>query len=206
MRAVSKIAVIKALVWALCLFPLALLGYRAATGGLGANPIEFVTHKTGFWALTLLMLSLAVTPLRRATHWNEVIKFRRLIGLFAFFYALLHFATYLVLDQFFDFHAIAADILKRPYITVGFAAFVSLCVLASTSTKASVRRLGKRWQQLHRLVYASGALAVLHFFWKRSAKHNTSEPLLFAAILIILLALRVPIWMEKRKRTVARKG
>jgi sulfoxide reductase heme-binding subunit YedZ len=190
---------LKTVVWAICLTPLALLAKRALTGGLGANPIEFITHKTGFWALTFLVASLAVTPLRRITHWNEAIKFRRLIGLFAFFYALLHFTTYIVLDQFFDFHAITEDIVKRPYITVGFVAFVCLLALALTSTKGSIRRLGKRWTTLHRVVYAAGALAVLHFYWKRSAKHNTSEPLVFAAILAVLLIARLPL-LARRKR------
>jgi sulfoxide reductase heme-binding subunit YedZ len=186
-------------VWAICLTPLALLAKRALTGGLGANPIEFITHKTGFWALTFLVASLAVTPLRRITHWNEAIKFRRLIGLFAFFYALLHFTTYIVLDQFFDFHAITEDIVKRPYITVGFVAFVCLLALALTSTKGSIRRLGKRWTTLHRVVYAAGALAVLHFYWKRSAKHNTSEPLVFAAILAVLLIARLPLFARRKR-------
>jgi sulfoxide reductase heme-binding subunit YedZ len=187
-------------VWAICLTPLALLAKRALTGGLGANPIEFITHKTGFWALTFLVASLAVTPLRRITHWNEAIKFRRLIGLFAFFYALLHFSTYIVLDQFFDFHAITEDIVKRPYITVGFLAFVFLLTLALTSTKGSIRRLGKRWTTLHSLVYAAGVLAVLHFYWKRSAKHDTSEPLVFAGILALLLIARLP-FLAARKRS-----
>jgi sulfoxide reductase heme-binding subunit YedZ len=190
---------LKTVVWAICLTPLALLAKRALTGGLGANPIEFITHKTGFWALTFLVASLAVTPLRRITHWNEAIKFRRLIGLFAFFYALLHFTTYIVLDQFFDFHAITEDIVKRPYITVGFVAFVCLLALALTSTKGSIRRLGKRWTTLHRVVYAAGALAVLHFYWKRSAKHNTSEPLVFAAILAVLLIARLPLFARRKR-------
>lgn len=186
--------------WAFCLTPLGLLGYRAASGGLGANPIEFITHKTGFWALTFLMLSLVITPLRRWTHWNEAIKFRRLVGLFAFLYALLHFATYLVLDQFFDFGAISEDIVKRPYITVGFIAFMCLLLLAFTSTKASIRRLGRRWQALHRAVYLAAALGVLHFYWKRSAKHNTFDPLVFAGILAILMISRIPIWLEKSRQ------
>jgi sulfoxide reductase heme-binding subunit YedZ len=199
-RSSSRIPLLKALVWVLCLSPLALLIYRAMTGGLGANPIEFITYKTGFWALTFLMTSLAVTPLRRLTHWNGAIRFRRLIGLFAFFYALLHFSTYLVLDQFFDFHAIAADILKRPYITVGFTAFICLLLLALTSTKGSIRRLGKRWVSLHRVVYVAGALAVLHFYWKRSSKHDIFDPMLFAAIFTVLMLVRIPIWLERSGR------
>jgi sulfoxide reductase heme-binding subunit YedZ len=192
--------ILKALVWALCIAPLGLLGYRALTGGLGANPIEFITHRTGFWALTFLMVTLAVTPVRRFAHWNDAIKFRRLIGLFSFFYALLHFLAYLVLDQFFDFSAISEDIVKRPYITVGFIAFLCLLLLAFTSTKASVRRLGRRWQLLHRAVYVAAALGVLHFYWKRSAKHNTFDPLVFAGILSVLMLSRIPMWLEKSRR------
>jgi sulfoxide reductase heme-binding subunit YedZ len=149
------------------------------------------------------MISLAITPLRRITHWSEAIKFRRLLGLFSFFYALLHFSTYLVLDQFFDIGAITEDIVKRPYITVGFTAFVCLLLLALTSTKGSIRRLGKRWTTLHRIVYAAGGLAVLHFYWKRSAKHNLFDPLVFTGILAILFALRVPMWLEKSRQRKA---
>ncbi|MEO5510512.1 MAG: protein-methionine-sulfoxide reductase heme-binding subunit MsrQ, partial [Longimicrobiales bacterium] len=135
----NRVALLKVPVWALCLTPAALLVHRALTDRLGANPVEFITHKTGFWALTFLMISLAITPLRRITHWNDAIKFRRLLGLFSFFYALLHFSTYLVLDQFFDFGAIVEDIVKRPYITVGFTAFICLLLLTLTSTKGSIR-------------------------------------------------------------------
>ncbi len=196
----TRITILKVAVWALSLTPLCLLAWRGYTGGLGANPIEFITHRTGFWALTFLTLSLAITPLRRITKLNDLIKFRRLLGLFAFFYALLHFSTYLVLDQFFDFGAIIEDIVKRPYITVGFASFVILLLLALTSTKGSIRRLGKKWVTLHSLVYIAAPLAVLHFFWKRSAKHNTFDPLVFAAIVAVLLALRVPAWLAKRRK------
>ena len=194
-----RVIILKTFVWAACLTPLGLLVFGAITGDLTANPIEYVTHKTGYWALLLLTLTLAVTPLRRLTHYNELIKYRRLVGLFAFFYALLHFLTYIVADQFFDWNAIAADIVKRPYITVGFTAFVLLLLLASTSTKGWVRRLGRRWQALHRVIYPAAAFAVLHFYWKRSAKSDTADPLLFAVIIAILLAVRIPIWLEKRR-------
>jgi methionine sulfoxide reductase heme-binding subunit len=190
----------KLVVWVLCLAPLCLLVYQGIMDQLGANPIEAITHRTGFWSLTFLMMSLAITPVRRITHWNDAIRFRRLIGLFAFFYALLHFSTYLVLDQFFDFSAILEDIVERPYITVGFTAFLCLLALALTSTKGSIRRLGRKWVTLHRLVYFAAGLAVLHFYWKRSAKHNTFDPLLFAAILAVLLAFRIPIWTEKYRQ------
>ena len=181
---------LKVLLWALCLTPLGLLVWRGFQGKLSANPLEFIQHKTGFWALTLIMVTLSITPLRRITGWNRMIQLRRPLGLFAFFYATLHFLTYLVFDQFFDFAAIVDDIAKRPYITVGFPAFVLLIPLAITSTKGWIRRLGKRWQLVHRLVYLSSTLAVLHFFWKRSVKEDVFEPLVFAGILACLLAFR----------------
>ena len=193
----------KAAVWALCLTPAGLLVWRGFTGGLGANPIEFITLRTGFWTLVLLMVTLAITPLRRVTGWNRVIQFRRLLGLFAFFYATLHFLTYVALDLFFDFSAVAADIVKRPYITVGFTAFLLLVPLAVTSTKGSIRRLGRNWLRIHRLLYASAALAVLHFYWKKSAKSDIAEPLLFAAILAALLLFRIVYHYRKRRGTTA---
>lgn len=191
----------KAVVWALCLTPAGLLVWRGFTGGLGANPIEFITLRTGFWTLVLLMITLAVTPLRRVTGWNRIIQVRRLLGLFAFFYATLHFLTYVTLDLFFDFGAIAADIVKRPYITVGFTAFILLIPLAVTSTKGSIRRLGRNWLRLHRLLYLSAGLAVLHFYWKKSAKSDIAEPLIFAGILAGLLLFRVVVHLRKRRRT-----
>jgi methionine sulfoxide reductase heme-binding subunit len=136
------------------------------------------------------MVTLAVTPLRRITGRNELIRFRRLLGLFAFFYATLHVLTYVLLDRYMEFGEIVGDILSRPYITVGFAAFLLLVPLAATSTRSAIRRLGRRWVLLHRLVYPAAALAVLHFYWKRSAKADIAEPITFAIILLILLALR----------------
>jgi sulfoxide reductase heme-binding subunit YedZ len=185
----------------LCLTPAALLLWRAFTDGLGANPIEFITLRTGFWTLVLIMVTLAVTPVRRVTGWHRIIRFRRMLGLFAFFYATLHFLTYVTLDLFFDFSAVAADIVKRPYITVGFTAFLLLVPLALTSTKGWIRRLGRNWLRLHRLVYVSAALAVLHFYWKKSAKSDIGEPLLFAGILAALLLFRVIYVLRKRVRS-----
>jgi sulfoxide reductase heme-binding subunit YedZ len=182
--------VIKPLVWVACLYPLGVLLTWTLTDGLGANPIEKVTLWTGYTTLVLLVTTLAVTPLRRVTGWNQIVQLRRLVGLFAFFYACLHFSTYVVLDLFFDFSAVLDDIVERPYITVGFTAFVLLIPLAVTSTKGWIRRLGKRWQLLHRLVYVSAALGVLHYYWK--VKADTREPLIFAAILAILLLARLP--------------
>lgn len=187
---------LKPAIWIACLVPLGLLVHDFFTGGLGANPIEKVTLTTGKTALILLMVALSVTPLRRLTGWNQLAKVRRLLGLFAFFYVALHFAIYIGLDQFFAFGDIAEDILERPYITVGFAAFMLLLPLAITSTTGWIRRLGRRWRQLHRLVYVAAGLGVLHYFWK--VKADTREPLLFAGILAVLLLLRLPLF---RKRT-----
>jgi methionine sulfoxide reductase heme-binding subunit len=174
-----------------CLLPLGALVHRALTGRLGANPIEFVTLRTGYWALALLLATLTVTPLRRLTGWTGLARLRRPLGLFAFCYATLHFLTYIVLDQFFAFGALAEDITKRPYITAGFAALLLLVPLAATSTKGWIRRLGRNWTRLHRLVYPAAALAVLHFYWKRSAKADVAEPLLFAGLLAALLLARL---------------
>jgi methionine sulfoxide reductase heme-binding subunit len=187
-------------VWVLCLLPAADLAWRAAGGRLTANPIEFITLRTGYWALVLLLATLAVTPLRRLTGFNRLARFRRLLGLFAFFYATLHFLTYISLDRFFDFRDIGDDILKRPYITVGFAAFLSLVPLAVTSTQGWIRRLGRNWARTHRLVYAAAALAVLHFYWKKSAKADVSEPIIFALILAGLLLVRLLHRPSRRPR------
>ena len=195
---------IKLLVWPLCLTPFALLVRRVFTGDLGANPIETITLQTGFWALTLLMVTLAVTPLRRLTGWNQLVQFRRLFGLFAFFYVCLHFLTFIVFDHMFDLASIGEDILERPYITVGFTAFVLLIPLVVTSTKGWIRRLGRRWQLLHRLVYVSASLAVLHFFWKKASKSDVREPLIFAAILAVLLLSRVVFNRLRARQSAAR--
>jgi sulfoxide reductase heme-binding subunit YedZ len=191
---------VRPLVWVLCLVPLGLLVRRALTGGLGANPIEFVTHRTGFWGLVLLSASLAVTPVRRLTRQQWLTPLRRTLGLFAFFYIALHFATWIGLDRFFDWGDMLEDVLERPYITAGFTAFLLLLPLALTSTTGWQRRLGRRWVALHRLVYLAAPVAVLHFYWKRSSKMDITEPLLFAAILAALLAARIPIWLERRRR------
>ncbi len=158
--------------------------------GLGANPIEYITHSTGWWTLGFLLLTLTVTPLRRLTGAAWLLRLRRMLGLFAFFYACLHFTTYLWLDQFFDPAGIAKDLVKRPFITIGFAAFLLLIPLAATSTNAMVRRLGaQRWQKLHRLVYVIAVLGVLHFWWL--VKKDIREPLVFAAVLAVLLLARL---------------
>ena len=180
----------KPLLFLICLIPLARLIYLGFTGGLGANPIEFITRSTGTWTLTGLMITLAVTPLRRLTGYNALLRYRRMLGVFTFFYASLHFTTYIWLDQFFNLAHVLKDIYKRPFITVGFAAFLLLIPLAVTSTNAMMRRLGKRWQQLHRLVYLIGGLGVLHYLWL--VKKDLTLPLIYGGVLLVLLTLRLP--------------
>ncbi len=182
-----------------CLLPLARLIVLGLNDDLSANPIEFITRSTGTWTLVGLMLTLTITPLRRLTGYAGWIRFRRMLGLFTFFYVCLHFITYIWLDQFFDPAAIARDIIKRPFITVGFAAFVLLIPLAATSTHAMMRRLGRRWQQLHRLVYAVAILGVVHYFWL--VKKDLTEPLVYGAVLTLLLLMRLP-WSVALLQTV----
>jgi sulfoxide reductase heme-binding subunit YedZ len=158
---------------------------------LGANPIEEVANRLGWWGLVFLMLSLAVTPVRRFTGWNRLVRHRRFVGLIAFGYLTTHFLSYVVLDQFFAWSYILEDIVERPFIMSGFAAWLLLIPLAITSTRRWIRRLGRRWVKLHRLVYVAGALGVLHFYWK--VKADTREPLIFAVVLLVLLLLRVPM-------------
>ena len=185
-----RILVLKTGLWILGFTPIGWALYRFFEGdGFGANPIAELQLWGGLSTLTALLITVSVTPVRRLTGWNDLQKARRLIGLFAFFYVCLHFLIYIVLDQTFSWMSIAEDIVKRPYITVGFTAFLLLLPLALTSTRGWIRRLGKRWQKLHRLVYAAGGLGVLHFFWK--VKLDTRQPLIFAAILFALLLVRV---------------
>jgi sulfoxide reductase heme-binding subunit YedZ len=180
----------KVWVFVVCLLPLVRLIGLGFTGGLGANPIEFITRSTGTWTLVGLMLTLSVTPLRRLTGRAGLIRYRRMLGLFSFFYVCLHFVTYIWLDQFFDPAAIAKDIIKRPFITVGFTAFLLLIPLAATSTHTMIRRLGRRWQQLHRLVYAIAFLGVVHYWWL--VKKDLTEPMIYGGVLVALLAMRLP--------------
>jgi sulfoxide reductase heme-binding subunit YedZ len=181
---------LRVVVWSACLTPLLWTGFQVGTGGLGANPIETVLHLAGRSALVLLLVGLSITPVRRLTGWNQLIRVRRLVGLFAFFYASLHLLIYLSLDQGFAWSFIIEDVVERPFITVGAAAFLLLVPLAATSTKGWIRRLGKRWQRIHRLVYPAAALGVLHYFWK--VKADTFWPLVAAAVLAVLLLARVP--------------
>jgi sulfoxide reductase heme-binding subunit YedZ len=181
----------KPAVFVVALSPFLWLTFRGLTGRLSANPIEDITLTTGIWALRWLLVSLAVTPVRRVTGWQRVIQFRRMFGLFAFFYATMHVLTYLVLDQGLAFEFILPDIVKRPYITAGMTAFTLMVPLAVTSTKGWIRRLGRKWQLLHRLVYVSAAAACLHFLWK--VKVAIGEPVYYALILGSLLAFRL-LW------------
>lgn len=190
---------LRAALFAASLLPLARLFYLGFSGGLGANPVEFVIRSLGTWTLIALVVTLSVTPLRLATGWVWLLRLRRMFGLFAFFYALLHFSAYLWLDQWFDLTAIVKDIVKRPYITVGFAGFLLLVPLALTSTHGWVRRLGGRnWQRLHRLVYAIAVLAILHFWWQRTSKNSLDEPLVYAVLIGALLGVRLLRWWRSR--------
>ena len=177
--------------------PLARLCIGAFTDGLGANPIETITHTTGDWTLRLLLLTLAVTPLRRLLGWNALIRYRRTLGLLTFFYASLHFLTYVGLDLFFDWSAIKEDVVKRPYVTAGFTAFVCMLPLAVTSTRGWIRRLGRRWSQLHRLVYVAGVAAVVHYYWL--VKRDVHPPLRYAAVLGVLIAIRLGYWLLAKR-------
>ena len=188
----------KALLFLLCLAPLGLLLLRAVNMELGANPVERLTHETGDWALRFLLASLAVTPLRMLTGKAWLLRYRRMLGLFAFFYAVTHFIIYLWIDQAFLWPEIAADIIKRPYITLGFAAFLILLPLAATSTKGMVRRLGRRWAILHRSVYAAAFLAVLHFLWLVKADYR--EPGIYLAVFILLMLFRTPVARRRFRR------
>ena len=184
----GSLGLAKALVFAACLLPLARTAWIVASGQ-AVNPIEFITRSTGTWTLVWLLATLSITPLRRLTGWNVLQRFRRLLGLFAFFYATLHFTTYLWLDQFFDWHAIVKDIAKRPFITAGFTALLLMTPLAVTSTDGWLRRLKRNWGRLHRLVYAVAVLGVTHYWWL--VKKDIRQPLIYAAVLALLLGLRL---------------
>lgn len=194
--------VAKPLVFVAALLPLAWLIRRTLTNDLGVNPAETLQLQTGLWSLRFLLATLAITPIRRLTRWHRIIQYRRMLGLFAFFYATLHLLTYVILDQYFAFDAIIADVIKRPFITAGMLAFVLMIPLALTSTKGWIRRLGRRWQTLHRLIYISGIAAALHFVWK--VKVAIGEPVYYAAVLAVLLAFRLA-WYFKSAGGVRRQ-
>jgi len=195
----KKLMWVKAVVFIACLAPLARLGWKALNDGLGANPIQVITFSTGTWTLVFLLTTLSITPLRRLTGQPWLIQFRRMIGLFAFFYACLHFTTYVWLDKFFDLHEVVKDVGKRPFITAGFTAFVLLIPLAVTSTRRMIVRLGgKNWQRLHRLIYVSAVAGVVHYIWL--VKKDERVPIIFAFVLGTLLLYRFLAWSWQRKQ------
>jgi len=205
-----SVVIIKIALWAACLAPFGLLALQAFgyAGGLGANPVEQVLYVCGTTGLNLLMLTLCVTPIRRSTGINRLVSFRRLLGLFAFFYLTLHFSTYALLElgllfqPQFAWETLLVDITERPYITVGFTALVLLIPLAVTSTRAMQRRLGRNWAKLHRLVYVVAILGVLHFWWQKKSDADIAEPLLYAFLLAVLLGVRLRHWLVHSKPAV----
>src|ERR1039458_7114672 len=193
---------VKVAAFLLCLAPLGRLAWRTWTGDLTANPIEYITHFTGDWAIRLVVGTLAVTPLRKLLRLPDLIRFRRMIGLFAFFYASLHFATWFGLDKNFDMHEILADFTKRRFIIAGLTAFLSMAPLAVTSTKGWIRRMGgRRWQLLHRLIYLTGIAAVVHYYWL--VKSDVRLPLFYGSLVAILLAYRAGNWLWTRRAPAA---
>jgi sulfoxide reductase heme-binding subunit YedZ len=184
----------KALVFFVCLVPGLWLVFRTLTGRLGINPVEDLELTTGIWAFRFLIMTLAITPVRRITGWNRLIQYRRMLGLFTFFYVCLHFAIYIGIDESFGWDLIVKDVVKRPFITMGFTAFVLMIPLALTSTKGWIRRLGRRWQALHRLIYICAMCASIHYLWK--VKVMIGSPVYYAAMVGVLLAFRV-VWQVR---------
>lgn len=198
------LAAVRAALFALALLPFVELLRLGFTGGLGANPVEFVLRWLGTWTLVALLATLAVTPLRQLTGWAWLIRLRRMLGLYAFFYGTLHVAAFVWVDHLFDWAAIVADIVKRPYLSFGFLAYVLMLPLALTSTNAMVRRLGGRnWQRLHRAVYAIGVLGVLHFWFHKLAKNDLAQPAVYATLLGVLLGARLLRWSAGTRVTGA---
>jgi sulfoxide reductase heme-binding subunit YedZ len=194
-----KLRLTKSAIFVAAFVPLARLLWRALHESLGANPIEVITHTTGDWTLIFVLLTLTVTPLRRISRQYWLIGVRRMLGLFAFFYGTLHFLTYIWLDKFFDVHEMLKDIVKRPFITVGFTAFILMIPLALTSTAWSIRRLGgKNWQRLHRLSYVTAILGVVHYFWLVKADHR--KPIEYGILLAILLLYRVIVMTQEKPK------
>jgi sulfoxide reductase heme-binding subunit YedZ len=190
-----RVTSLKPLIVLAALAPVACLAWGAANNGLGANPIETITRETGTWTLRFLVITLAVTPLRRLTGWNDAIKFRRMLGLFAFFYGTLHLLTYVWLDQFFDVASMVKDVAKRPFITAGATAFLLMVPLAVTSTAGMIRRMGGRaWRRLHRLAYASAVVGVVHYWWL--VKLDTRRPRNYAVIVAVLLGARLFVYLR----------
>ena len=196
MFATISVRHVKPVLFVICLIPLVLYTYWFFSGELGANPIEAITRRMGDWALRLLLITLAISPIIRFTGWNSLVKFRRMLGLFVFFYACVHLSLYITLDKFFDFAEIFDDVIKRPFITAGFSAFILLIPLAVTSSNKMIERLQYRWIQLHRLIYIIGIIAVLHFWWM--VKIDTREPAIYAVILVALLGFRIFFYIKRR--------
>jgi len=187
--------------FAICLIPAALLTWRAFNGRLGANPVEFIEHATGDWAIRFLLITLAVTPLRKIVNQPQLARFRKMLGLFAFFYTFVHLMMYLIFDQMFDLEAIFHDVAKRLYIMAGMAGFLMMLPLAITSTAAMVRRMGpKNWQRLHRLVYFSTLAGIVHYYWL--VKSDIREPAMYAAILLVEMLYRLRMWTAKKPQPV----
>ena len=190
--------VLKPVVFIACLIPATLLVLNTFRDNLGANPVEAITNTTGIWTLRLIVITIALTPVRWLTKWNPIIQFRRMIGLFAFFYGTLHFMTYFVLDHALEFGGLWEDVVKRPYITMGFTGFVLMIPLALTSTKGWIGRLGgRRWNLLHKLIYITSVLAVIHYWWK--VKLDVTNPMIYAAIVAVLLGARIVRWARNRQ-------
>ena len=195
----ARIKQLKLVIFVVALLPLLRLIERGVHDNLTANPLEFITRATGDWAIYFLCLTLLITPLRRLTGLNWLLRLRRLLGLYVFFYALLHFLCFLWFDHFFDLEEMGKDILKRPFIAVGFTAFVLLVPLAATSADRMMRQLGRWWGRLHRLIYAVALLAVLHFWWMKSGKNNLQEPMIIALVMALLLGSRLVFaWRSRR--------
>ncbi len=205
METKMKIRWTKVLLFLVCLTPLFWAGWRAWNQDLTANPIEYITHFTGDWTIRFIVLTLAVSPLRKLLHQPQWIRYRRMIGLFAFFYGFLHFMTWLWLDKFFDVHEMAKDVVKRPFITAGFLAFILMVPLAITSTSGWIRRLGgRRWNMLHKLIYVTAIAAVIHYYWL--VKSDIRLPLLYGFLVSLELLYRLGAWALARRRVPARKA
>lgn len=199
----NRLQLAKLLLFVVCLIPAAILGWDFYHNQLGANPFEVLTRNTGDWTLRFLLLTLLMTPLRGLLHQSWPLRFRRMLGLFSFFYACLHLMTYLWFDQFFDLQEIANDIIERPFITAGISAWILLLPLAITSTNGMMRRLGRRWKQLHRSVYLIAILGVIHFIWL--VKADLREPIIYAGILSFLLGYRLTKWLQKHEMGIANR-
>ena len=197
----SAFGLARLVVFTASLIPLARLFWLGMNDGLSANPVEFVTRSTGTWALVFLCLSLGMTPLRRLTGWTQWIRLRRMLGLYSFFYALLHFTLWLWVDHALDLSAMWDDVLQRPFIAAGFTAFVLLIPLAVTSTKGMMRTLGQRWVQLHKLVYVIAIAAILHYWWHKAGKNDFGTVSIYAGIVVWLLGIRLWwAWQDRRRR------